>query len=191
MRINGIRLVLIVLVLLSVQACVAPDPRQTPSPYPKKAPPVSTVPAPPPSVRVTPMDIPRLAAPRPLDHAPMAPPIQGTVDAGSTPVVLALLADVDAFEQAGRFDQAASRVERGLRISPKDARLWQRLAEIRLQQRRYEQVVATAKKSNGLARGNAPMQAKNWLLIAEARDQMGDSLGRERARAQAARYQSF
>jgi tetratricopeptide (TPR) repeat protein len=69
--------------------------------------------------------------------------------------------------------EAASLLERALRIEPRNARIWYRLARVRMAQGQYRQAASLAAKSNSLASHDAPMQASNWRLIAEARDKLG------------------
>ncbi|MGV6859409.1 MAG: tetratricopeptide repeat protein [bacterium] len=171
-----------------LQACATQRvPPRTPQPSPQPPPAPVYIP----DTRTMPMEIPRPAAPAPLPESSIPPSATDIPSQGQThsPVVLALLADVDVLEQQGAYDQAAARVERGLRISPKDASLWQRLAILRLRQQRYEQAVVMAKKSSSLAQGDPALLGSNWQLIAEARYRMGDTAGANRARAKAARYQ--
>lgn len=105
------------------------------------------------------------------------------------PVLVGLLAQADQNMFDGRHDQAAAAIERALRIEPKDAQLWKRLASIRLEQKRPHQAESTAKKSIRLAQGDWGLLADNWLIIAEARDLRGDAEGADRAKTKAARYQ--
>jgi Flp pilus assembly protein TadD len=73
----------------------------------------------------------------------------------------------------GRLDLAATTLERGLRIAPKDARLWSQLAEVKLQQQQYGQARSLAAKSNSLAGGNTGLVPKNQWIIDEARRKSG------------------
>ena len=180
---NSSRYVFIGILCLAIGGCATPKTRK------------STVPQVPPplveqQVTTAPLEIGRPARPQPLPQAePVAPEQQPAPIQKELPVVVALLQDVDQLQQQGNFDQAAARVERGLRIAPKDARLWQRLAIIRLQQERPQQAENMAKKSNSLARGDYQMQATNWRIIAESRARRGDMVGAERAKDRAAKYQ--
>ncbi len=90
----------------------------------------------------------------------------------------------------GELARAAALIERALRIEPRNARLWARLAQIRFEQQRYQQAEALARKSIRFAQGRAALLAENWRLIARARGKRGDEKGKSRAQAQAARYQS-
>ncbi len=73
----------------------------------------------------------------------------------------------------GRLDLAAATLERGLRIAPKDAMLWSRLAEVKLQQHHYQQARSLAEKSNSLAGSSPGIVEKNQQIIEEALKQAG------------------
>lgn len=105
--------------------------------------------------------------------------------ADQSPVVVALLDDADRRLSAGETDAAAASLERALRIEPANPLLWHRLATVRLRQERYEQTEAMAVKSNGLARGDTALMARNWRLIADARTRRGDAAGAQQARERA------
>ena len=106
----------------------------------------------------------------------------------SSPAVTALIGQAEKAEQQGNLAQAAASIERGLRIAPHDAKLWQKLARIRLGQKRPQQAESLAKKSNSLARGNRKLLFANWMTIAESREQRGDKKGKARAQQQARKY---
>lgn len=121
---------------------------------------------------------------------PPAPPAAptGPPATGQKLVVANLISAADRYESDGDFSRAAASIERGLRISPKDARLWQRLAQLRLQQHQLGQAELTAKKSNALARGDHVLVARNWEIIASSRELRGDQKGAEFAAAKASQY---
>ncbi len=90
-------------------------------------------------------------------------------------------------QRAGDLDGATVSLERALRISPDDAALWNRLAEVRMAQQRHALVVQLAAKSNALASANdRDLRRRNWLLIAGAKRAMGDASGARYAENQAA-----
>lgn len=91
--------------------------------------------------------------------------------------VLALRQDAERQSSVGRLDRAAALLERALRIEPRDAELWHRLARIRLQQERLHLAESLALKSNSLAGADRALQARNWRLIAHARRAAGDVEG--------------
>jgi predicted Zn-dependent protease len=99
------------------------------------------------------------------------------------PAVLALLNNAEAQEQAGQFEQAAAALERALRLEPRNAMLWHRLARLRLSQGQWQTAVDLAAKSNSLAGGNGDLQARNWQVIAVAKERQGDRDGAREARA--------
>jgi Tfp pilus assembly protein PilF len=82
---------------------------------------------------------------------------------------------------AGRLANAAASLERALRIEPRNPRLWQELARVRLKQGDYAQVESTAARSNSWAGGDNALRAENWRLIAHARDARGDAEGAKAA----------
>jgi tetratricopeptide (TPR) repeat protein len=89
---------------------------------------------------------------------------------------------------AGRLANAAASLERALRIEPRNPRLWQELARVRLKQGDYAQAESTAARSNSWAGGDNGLRVENWRLIAQARDARGDAEG-ARAALEAAERQ--
>jgi cytochrome c-type biogenesis protein CcmH/NrfG len=90
-----------------------------------------------------------------------------TQDAGRA--VATLLAQVSRRETKSQWEQAAALLERALRIEPRNAHLWHRLAKIRLQQGRYGMAESLAQKSSTLARGDAELKQRNAEIINAAR----------------------
>jgi Tfp pilus assembly protein PilF len=90
---------------------------------------------------------------------------------------------------AGRLGNAAASMERAIRLEPKNPRLWQELARLRLNQRDYVQAENVAMKSNTLIRGDYAMRAANWDIIALAREARGDLAGARSARELAKRVE--
>lgn len=91
--------------------------------------------------------------------------------------VVALLDKVDQYGQSGNTDAAADTLERALRIEPRNARLWSKLAAVRLQQGQSEQAEQLALKSNALSQYNRQLQAENWRIVARARWARNDTAG--------------
>ncbi len=102
--------------------------------------------------------------------APAAAPAMPTQGAA----VVALLGNADTQAQAGNLGAAVATLERALRIEPRNAYLWNRLAGLRLQQGRYAMAADLAAKSNSLAASNTALKRDNWRLIARARRAAGD-----------------
>jgi len=78
---------------------------------------------------------------------------------------------------AGRLANAAASLERALRIEPRNPRLWQELARVRLKQGDYAQAESTAARSNSWAGSDNALRAENWRLIAQAREARGNAEG--------------
>ncbi len=97
-------------------------------------------------------------------------------------VIIALLDDAEGFSNKGQSEKAAATIERALRIEPKNALLWHRLAIVRLQQEQWQQAITMARKSNALAANNAQLRSDNWAVIATAYDHLGNKKKANEAR---------
>jgi tetratricopeptide repeat protein len=131
------------------------------------------------------------AVPAPLPDAAPAVPDSGTAplpDSVPGPVaalpavpansaVASLVTSARADAAAGRLTNAAASLERALRIEPRNPRLWQELARVRLKQGDYVQAESTAARSNSWAGGDSRLRSENWRLIAQAREARGDAAG--------------
>jgi len=95
--------------------------------------------------------------------------------------VLALLNQAEQEISAGRFQAAGTSLERALRIEPRNPVLWQKLAQIRLEQVEYRQAENLAAKSNALAPDSRRLRAENWRIIGQARQGLGDRDGAQAA----------
>ena len=88
---------------------------------------------------------------------------------------------------AGNLAGAAASLERALRIEPRNPRLWQELARVRLKQGQFAQAESVAARSNSWAAEDKALRAENWRLIAESRRARGDAEGARAAEEAAAR----
>src|SRR5258708_39941533 len=113
----------------------APGPGQVPSPGPEFGPPLESGPG--------------LELPAPPAHT------ENLAIAG-----LLLGARTDA--AAGRLANAAASLERALRIEPRNPRLWQELARLRLNQGDYAQAESTAAPSHSCAGSANPLPPHNY-----------------------------
>jgi hypothetical protein len=100
------------------------------------------------------------------------------------PAVVALLDHAEQQANSGDLPAAAMTLERAIRIDSRNPVLWHHLASVRLAEGDAVQAEQLAKKSNALAAGNYPLQARNWGLIAEARRNRGDASGAQSAEKQ-------
>ncbi len=166
---------------LLLQACVsttaviqkypeAPVPRMTQRAEIPPPPPMPTQPVPEPLPETIPSES--------IAPTPAAP-------ANDPPAILALRSEAEASAQSGDLDNAATSLERAIRIQPKNPRLWHDLAAIRLKQQQPGLAEDLAMKSNLHAKGDAGLARSNWGIIATARQLKGDAEGEAEARRKA------
>ncbi len=103
--------------------------------------------------------------------APSEPPVSDNA------AVLALVTQARTDSGEAKYTAAAAGIERALRIEPRNPRLWQELARVRLAQGDPEQAEGLARRANTLAGGDRSLQADGWRLISAARSARGDSDG--------------
>jgi hypothetical protein len=87
----------------------------------------------------------------------------------SSRTVVVLLDQASRQVRAGSPERAAATLERALRIEPKNARLWHRLAVLRFQQGQYTLAESLAAKSSTLAKGDWNLKKRNADLIDQVR----------------------
>ena len=103
----------------------------------------------------------------------------------ANPAVVALLNRANRESRAGRHGVAAASLERALKIEPRNAWLWHRLASARLAQGEPGAAASLAAKSNTLAAGDPRLQARNWRLIAEVHRRRGEDVAAREAERRA------
>lgn len=86
-----------------------------------------------------------------------------------TIAVAGLMDSARADVAAGRLANAAASLERALRIEPRNPRLWQELARVRLKQGQFAQAESTALRSNSWAGSDSALRAENERIIEQAR----------------------
>lgn len=106
-------------------------------------------------------------ADQPEQSAPAQQP-----DAGDA--TLALLQLSERAQAAGSLAEAIAYAERAIRIDPRQADLWLRLATLELASEQPESAIQYANKALSLADGQTQLQQQAWLLIADARTVLGD-----------------
>jgi tetratricopeptide (TPR) repeat protein len=122
----------------------------------------STAPSPPP--------VPSSSERQPAPGAPISAP-EGKKS--ESVAVASILQEARAEAASGQLASAAASIERALRIEPRNPRLWNELARVRLQQRDYAQAASTAARSNAFAGTDAGLRASNADIIAQARRAQG------------------
>ena len=99
--------------------------------------------------------------------------------------IAGLMDSARADTAAGNLAGAAASLERALRIEPRNPRLWQELARVRLKQGQFAQAESVAARSNSWAGEDKALRSENWRLIAQSRESRGDSEGAKAALEQA------
>jgi len=128
----------------------------------------------------------------PVPPPPSGPEVDDRIDTTrppapvQNPAVTTLLAAAGEQAAAGDTLSARGTIERALRIEPRNARLWNRLARLYYQDRQYLKAANTAAKSNSLAGADRALKHENWNLIARARRKAGDESGARMAEEKAA-----
>jgi hypothetical protein len=106
------------------------------------------------------------AAPRPT---PKLPPSYTESQTTKHPAVIALLSEAAQQENNGDLEIAAAKLERALRIEPRNAVLWHHLAAVRLRQGQNQLAASLAQKSNSFAANDNELIERNKRIIEEAR----------------------
>ena len=101
-----------------------------------------------------------------------------TIENTQNPAVVALLDSAYQQREQGQLDIAISKLERAVRISPRDASIWHQMAQIRHQQGLYETSLSLANKA---------LQQQNWSLMAKNYQKLGQSKAAQQAQLNAAR----
>jgi cytochrome c-type biogenesis protein CcmH/NrfG len=113
--------------------------------------------------------------------APAAAPEPAAKPPSENVAVAGLMQNARTEAAAGRFVNSAATIERALRIEPRNPRLWQELARVRLKQGEFAQAESVAARSNSWAGSDNTLRAENWRLIAESREARGDAEGAQKA----------
>jgi len=151
--------VIVVMMSLLLTGCGSLGSRSTPAPVDEPG----QVDKPEERITVAPIPATRIApTEKPLATSPQT-------SSATTKLRLAALSQ----QRAGKYTHAAASLERALRISPRDARLWHQLAQVRLSQKKWRLAVNMAAKSNALATQQASLQRKNWSIMARAYRELG------------------
>jgi len=136
--------------LTLIAGCAAPAPAPTPAPGPASTP-----------------------APSERQPAPQVSPPAVSSERKESVAVASIMQSARADAASGRLANAAASIERALRLEPRNPRLWNELARVRLQQRDYAQAESTAQRSNSLAGGDSDLRASNADIITQARRAQG------------------
>jgi tetratricopeptide (TPR) repeat protein len=124
-----------------------------------------------------------------VDGQGLPMPNQGSIQAEelpsqirASPVVQGLLASAAQQRSDGKPSAAANSLERALRIEPRNAILWSRLADIRFAQSNWQQAIQLAAKSNTLAAIDQQLRRRNWYLMANSYSALDNQVQAEKYR---------
>ena len=98
------------------------------------------------------------------------------------PGVTVLLDAAQHDEQAGRYADAAARLDQAIKLSPESPDLLQDRAELAVRLKDYATAERLAHQSWSLGPKLGPLCARNWQTIVEMRLQAGDEAGADTAR---------
>lgn len=101
------------------------------------------------------------------------------------PAVKELLASASAAESQGDYGQAATLLERALRIQPRDPEILQSMAEVQLQMKDYSQALNFAARSYDVGPRVGEICSRNWRTISVSREHLGDHGGSAEAEQKA------
>jgi len=105
-----------------------------------------------------------------------------------SPAVNALASAANQSTKAGDLETATTTIERAIRIEPRNATLYYKLAVLRLKQSKPKLAEDLAKKALVLATNDSTLKKHSWLLVARARELQGDMNGSKEAKAQADKF---
>ncbi len=128
---------------------------------------------------------------RDVATSPQAVDIQSSqpvVSQPQSPAVIALLETARTDSSSGDLRTAQSRLERALRIAPRDPEVYIQLADVQRRQGQFLQAEQVALKGVSVAAGQPGPLKRLWQLIAKIRQEGGNAQGAKEARAKAAAY---
>jgi Tfp pilus assembly protein PilF len=106
---------------------------------------------------------------QPAPEAPATPAVPEAPLVKENAAIAGLMQGARDDAAAGRLVQAAAALERALRIEPRNPRLWNELARVRLRQGDTAQAAHLAARSNSFAGGDSQLRAANQAIIEQAR----------------------
>jgi hypothetical protein len=124
-----------------------------------------------------------------LAPPPPSPPFEPLETfAPLSPAVSALAIAANQNSNSGNVESATTTIERAIRIEPRNATLYYKLALLKLKQSKPRLAEDLAKKAALLASNDAQLKKHSWLLVARAREIQGDLKGGKEARTKANKY---
>ncbi|KAA0873655.1 tetratricopeptide repeat protein [Nitrincola tapanii] len=135
---------------------------------------------------------PQIQSPAPQSGAPMQPAPQPLSMPAAIPsdntAVVALLEGARLDSEQGDLRAAQTRLERALRIAPREAEVYYQLADVKRQLGQFLDAEQVALRGVGVAEGQRQELRRLWILISQIRSEAGDLAGAEDARNAAAAF---
>jgi tetratricopeptide (TPR) repeat protein len=163
----------------------APPPPETEKPFAQETPPAPVSPATSPAPESAPTQVNPERELTPEPEPPLTPFEPFEAVASLSPAVGALVVAANQNTSTGKLDAASATLERAIRIEPRNANLFYKLALIRLKQSKPRLAEDLAKKSALLAASDRALKKHSWLLIAHARELQHNFKGAKEARLKA------
>ncbi len=128
--------------------------------------------------------------PAPVPEAPKEPEALVPLETfpPQSPAIGSLVIAANENTQGGNLDSAVSSIERAIRIEPRNATLYYKLALLRLKQSKPRLAEDLARKAALLAVNDNSLKKHSWLLVANARQLQNNVAGADKAKAEAAKY---
>ena len=125
-----------------------------------------------------------------LPQAPKGPEALEPLEtfAPQSPAIGSLVMAANEESQGGNLDSAVASIERAIRIEPRNATLYYKLAVLRLKQSKPRLAEDLARKAALLAVNDNSLKKHSWLLIANARELQNNVDGAKKAKEEAAKY---
>ena len=124
--------------------------------------------------------------PAPVSAPPHFAPLESF--APLSPAVGALALAANQSSKSGDIEAATTTIERAIRIEPRNATLYYKLAVLKLKQSKPRLAEDLAKKAVLLATNDPQLKKHSWLLVARAREIQGDIRGGKEARTNADKF---
>ena len=156
-----------------------PTPATEPNTPEAASKPAPTEVKPTPSIPPIVTEVPAPETPPPLAFEPL------TSFAPLSPAIGALVIAANKNAEGGNLPTAATTIERAIRIEPRNATLYYKLALLRMKEAKPRLAEDLAKKAAQLAANDAPLKKHSWLLIAKAREIQKNYDGAKEAKAKA------
>lgn len=83
-------------------------------------------------------------------------------------VIKSLLDQADTLYLQGRYTESLAALERAVRIKPRHAEIWSRMAQVYYKQNKFQQAEQHARRSNSYIQNNQPLKNYNDNLIQNA-----------------------